>query len=440
VPYDSRVIWPIVVLTVIAALLRIPVLSRPMGSDEAATFLYYASHPLPVALTVYGSPNNHILHSALMHLSYLLFGRAEWALRLPAFVAGVAIVPLTWIAARSVARRGAILAASFAAVAPVLIDYSTDARGYTMLCCFALICTAAMARIVRDGSRGPIALFAVSAALGFWTVPVMLYPFVMLGIWGLITPRRRSAAIALAAAVVLVIVVYAPVLRVSGLAMITANPYVRPVHDFLPKIPRYAATVVSDLFIGIPLVVQLGIVIGFAVAAVRRMVPPMWIGFGGVIVLILIQRVLPFPRIWLPFLLLGFITAAAAWPWSESTELMLAGAVVVALAITGMATPRLRETGELRAVQGICRVLDRTAAAGDPVLALPPSEMPLAFYCPRVDVLHPDPGSPRLFVVSNLDYGQTLPKTLAYFSVDPRRYSIRKLRDFGSAAVYELRR
>src|SRR2546425_3783489 len=98
-----------------------------MGSDESATFLYYASHPLPVAVSIYGSPNNHILHTVLMHLSYVIFGASEWALRLPAFLAGVAIVPLTYVVARSLGNRGALLAAALSASAPVLIDYSTDA-------------------------------------------------------------------------------------------------------------------------------------------------------------------------------------------------------------------------------------------------------------------------------------------------------------------------
>jgi hypothetical protein len=53
--------FAVTLLTIIAAILRFPALSRPMGSDEAATFIYYASHPLPVAVSIYGSPNNHIL-------------------------------------------------------------------------------------------------------------------------------------------------------------------------------------------------------------------------------------------------------------------------------------------------------------------------------------------------------------------------------------------
>src|SRR5213593_3439850 len=190
-----------------------------MGSDESATFIYYASHPLPVAVTIYGSPNNHILHTALMHLSYRMFGSAEWALRLPAFLAGVAIVPLTYVAARSIGNRGALLAAAFSASAPVLIDYSTDARGYTMLCCFVLICAAAMAEIIRSGSRSAAWVFAISAALGFYTVPVMLYPFVMLVVWG-----RRKALPAAIVAILVAVALYLPVLLISGLSSITSNP------------------------------------------------------------------------------------------------------------------------------------------------------------------------------------------------------------------------
>jgi len=422
----------VTLFTIIAAILRIPLLSRPMGSDESATFIYYASHPLPVAVTIYGSPNNHILHTVLMHLSYRMFGSAEWALRLPAFLAGVAIVPLTYVAARSIGNRGALLAAAFSASAPVLIDYSTDARGYTMLCCFVLICAAAMAEIIRSGSRTAAWVFAISAALGFYTVPVMLYPFVMLVVWG-----RRKALPAAIVAILVAVALYLPVLLISGLSSITSNPYVRPmpIAEFFRSVLPYLNTVRAHLFVGIPLIVQILLAVGFVIAVRRQ---PMWIGFLPVVVLIGLQRVLPFPRVWLPFLVLMFITAAAAWPWSR-TEPAVAAAVVIALAISGFTTERVRETGELRAVREITRELNRRAQKGDPVLATPPSEMPIAYYCRRVEVLNPDVSRPRLFVIENRDYGQTLPRTLAFFRIDPRQYAIRRVRDFGSSALYELR-
>ncbi len=404
-----------------------------MGSDESATFLYYASHPLPVAVSIYGSPNNHILHTVLMHLSYLIFGVSEWALRMPAFLAGVAIVPLTYVAARSLGNRGALLAAALSASAPVLIDYSTDARGYTLLCCFVLICTAAMAEIIRSGSRIAVRIFAISAALGFYTVPVMLYPFVMLVVWG-----RKKALAGAIAAVLIAVALFVPVLLISGISSVMSNAYVRPlpIAEFIRSALPYLATVRAQLFVGIPAIVQILLAIGFVVAVRRQ---PMWIGFIPVIVLIGLQRVLPFPRVWLPFLVLLFITAAAAWPWDRS-EPAVAGAVVIALAFTGFTTERVRETGELRAVREITRELNMRAQKGDAVLATSPSEMPIAFYCRRVEVLNPDVSRPRLFVIENRDYGQTLPRTLAFFKIDPTRYAIRRVRDFGSSALYELRR
>ena len=422
----------LIVLTLAAAIVRLPMLvSRPMGTDESASFIYYAAQPLWVPITIYGSPNNHILHSVLMHIAWTLFGSAEWALRLPAFIGGIAIIPLTYIAARALGDRGALLAASLSAAAPALADYSTNARGYTLLCCFVLICTIAMARILRDG-KGEI-LFAVSAALGFYTVPVMLYPFVMLAVWG-----RRKALRAVIAAIGLTLLLYAPVLLVSGIGSLTSNPYVHPfpLAIFFRSLPSYAAAVWSSWFAGIPLIVQILIAAGFVIGVRKH---PMWIGFIAVIAIVMLQRVLPFPRVWMPFLILMFITAAASWAWSRS-EPAVAAAIFIALTITGMNSTGLRETGELRAVREIARELNRRASPGDPLLALPPSDIPLAFYSHRVEVFHPDVNRPRFFAIENRDYRQTLRATLEFFKIDPRRYAIRKVRDFGSSALYELRR
>ena len=427
----------LILFTIVAALLRVARLGRPMGSDESATFLYYASKPLIVGLTVYGSPNNHLLHTALMHGSMRLFGDAEWALRLPALIAGIAIVPLSYIASRAIAGRGALLASAMAAAWPALIDYSTDARGYTLLCCFVLVCAVTMAEVRRSGNAAAGAIFAVSAALGFFTIPVMIYPFVMLVVWG-----KKRALPGAAAAIVLALFLYTPALLVSGFASLTQNPYVRalPLNSFTGEALSYVITAHHHLFVAVPVIVQILIAIGFIVAMKSHDLAMLWVGFIAVIVLVAIQRVLPFPRVWLPFVVLMMITAAASWPWRDRSEAWIAAAMTVVLAMTGMTVSRARETGELRAIGQIVRELNLRARKGDPVLALPPSEMPLAFYCPRVEVLHPDLGARRIFVVENRDYGQSLERTLAYFHMDRGRFTIVRLRDFGSAALYEMRK
>jgi hypothetical protein len=101
-------------------------------------------------------------------------------------------------------------------------------------------------------------------------------------------------------------------------------------------------------------------------------------------------------------------------------------------------TPRLRETGELRAVREIARELRFRARLADPVLMLPPSDLPLVFYTRRTDLLFPDTRRPRMFVIENRDYRQTLSGILAAYHLDTRSYRTRVVRDFGSSVLYEL--
>ncbi len=419
------------ILTLFAILLRMAQMERPMGADESATVLYYASKPLVFGISIYGSPNNHLLHTALVHLSSAMFGNAEWALRLPAFVAGVALVPLVYLCG------GGLQAAAAAAAWPALIDYSTDARGYTLLCCFVLICTFAAAR-VRDGNRAACALFIASAALGFFTIPVMVYPFVMLLVW---CGWRRETVVCAVGTIALTLLFYLPALRVTGITPIISNGYVQPlpIASFFSELPRYARSVGAAMFVSVPVLFSLLVVVAFLVGLIKRRL--YWSGFLAVIVLLSVQRVLPFPRVWLPFVPLMFITAAHPWP--KRTDRVVAAGITIALA-TAALTPHLRETGELRAVREIVRELRIRARPGDPVIALPPSEMPLTFYAQRarlpLQTTFPDVLKPRIFAIENRDYGQHLPEILAWFHIDARAVNMRRVRDFGSSALYEVRR
>ena len=432
-------------LTILGALLRILELQHPMGSDESASWIYYASKPLVIGLTIYGSPNNHPLHTVLMHISGALLGDAEWALRLPAFIAGLVMIPLTYVVGRTVGERGALIAAALTATWPALVDYSTDGRGYTLLCCFTLIAAASMVELARGGNTPAALIFALAAALGFFTVPVMLYPFVALLVWGMSRSAHRARiAIAAAGAIGLTILFYLPMLIVSGAHALLANPYVQPLSfaAFVHALPTYTVNVWSSMTGGVPIIIPIMIALGFIGAVVRLRVAQAILPAIVVIALLLaLQRVLPFPRIWLPFLPLIFVIATV-WPWTPRAELALSIMAAIALSILAIGKPRLRDTGELRAVHPITRELKRRARAGDVVLALPPSEMPLAFYAARdglpVEILRPDlRRAGRIFVIENRDYGQSLEKTLRYFQVVPS--AVRKDRDFGSAALYEVR-
>src|SRR5690242_8416460 len=79
---------------------RARLLGGPMRYDEAFTLLNYAGPPVTTLLSNYSAPNNHILHSLLVHASTALLGYDPPAVRLPAFVAGCALVPLTYAVGR----------------------------------------------------------------------------------------------------------------------------------------------------------------------------------------------------------------------------------------------------------------------------------------------------------------------------------------------------
>ena len=111
-------------LTVLAVAIRWAPLFQPMRYDEAATWIDYASQPLAKSLSDYRFPNNHLFHTLLVHLSAAVFGSDPWALRLPAFIAGILVVPLTWGAGRALYSPSAgLLSAKMAATSASLTLY-----------------------------------------------------------------------------------------------------------------------------------------------------------------------------------------------------------------------------------------------------------------------------------------------------------------------------
>jgi hypothetical protein len=92
----KRELGILAIITLLAGVIRGLALSQPMLHDEAYTFIAFASRPFAVAISDYSLPNNHVFHTILVYLAYHLLGNQPWIIRLPAFVAGVAIIPLSY--------------------------------------------------------------------------------------------------------------------------------------------------------------------------------------------------------------------------------------------------------------------------------------------------------------------------------------------------------
>lgn len=309
----------LVAVAVVGVAIRVFHLNQAMRLDEARTFLDYAIRPLPDAISNYNIPNNHLLHTLLVWTSIRIFGHAEWAIRLPAFVAGLLVMPATYVATRALADRSAALAATaLAAVLPVLVLYSTNARGYSMVCLAFVVLIVVADRLAAEESAARWAAFGAIVALGAATIPVMLYPAGAAALW-LCAERvrrhgwRRAPAFAARLAAVLALagalaaLAYVPAIQRFGVGSIVGNKFVSPYRwpQFLHALPQFARRLRGTIGLGIPNAALLPLVLlGLAPLATRgrergklvtlALATGLWC-----IALLVATRRAPPPRVWL---------------------------------------------------------------------------------------------------------------------------------------------
>ncbi|HEX8430419.1 MAG TPA: glycosyltransferase family 39 protein [Longimicrobium sp.] len=468
--------WTLYAIIAAAVAVRLVFIRQPMRYDEAYTFLEFASRPIYIGLSNYSAVNNHLFHTLLVHLSWLVFGNQPWALRLAALIAGVMVVPAAYLAARMLYNRNAgLIAAGLAAGSSILIEYSTNARGYTLITLIFLLLLALAAHLMESPSRGGWLVYAVLGALGFWTIPVMLYPFGVVCLWVLITallaePARRRALIAglfasVGVAVVLVLILYSPVFTVFGVGAVTGNEVVasKSWSFFARGVPGAAGILWRQWHRDIPLVLGLLLAAGAIAGWVlnRRIgsarIAPALAAVGWIAPVLILQLVIPEPRIWLFLLPLYFAMAGAGW-MALLGRVVPAGrqpmvAAAVALGVTLLLCARVvasesvlrsTETGTLRDANEIAAELRGRIAEGDRVVAVLPGSTPLAYYLIRHEVspviLIADVArSRRLLAVVDTANGQTLPSVLASTGLDAARLGApRVIRRYVTATLYEV--
>ena len=438
-------------ITALAIFMRWAPLFQPIRYDEAATWIDYASQPVGKFLSDYRFPNNHLFHTLLVHASSALFGREPWALRLPAFIAGILLVPLTWAAGRAVySPSSGLMAATLAATSASLTLYSTNARGYTILCCLTLLAVLAAARLPRRENVAGWAELALIGALGIWTIPIMLYPLAGIALWlwaearagdTVIGPRVMAARLqwTTVAMLSIVAILYLPVIARSGVALIIGNRFVLPQSraSFFAGLPDFYRAVWSDWMRGWPWWIAALVAIGLVAATVlrgsheRRSVSLAGASILAATVLLLLNGRIPYVRVWLYLLPLVFIATggglahlwrglARAVPALQRPAVGRAALIVmlVLVATVGASgTMRSRvvwtadDTGTFPEARGAANFLLAGARPGDRVVATAPTDLPLEYYLSPaargLALLRANPDSAqRIWVVVNEAEGQ----------------------------------
>jgi hypothetical protein len=445
---------------------RIVFVWRPMQHDEAYTVMAFANTPLFNLLSDYHLPNNHIFHTLMVHLSIQIFGLAPWAVRLPALLAGVMAIPAGYMFTRKVYGTSAALPVAAAlALFPALLEYATNARGYTLIALFSLLGLTLALYLKDHFNRLGWMLLVLCMALGFWTIPIMLYPAGLIWLWLLgstllgnspILPTRmlRHLIFSGLALVILTGLLYLPIFLRSGTGYVFNNPFIAPLtrvefHDTFPV--RMAETWVSWttslpswLIILIVIGISLSILLHWKIANHRlpiQLTAAAWLAAE-----MLIALPNPYTRYFIFLLPLFLIWAVVGliiplellrlphWLHLRIPPSRLLSTVLTLFLLVGGLVRLVPHLSNLRndpgEIEQIAIYLVENTQPGDVIISAAPMDTPLWYYLtlhhlPKDAYFHPDESASflRAFVMVTLSDGQTLEKVLSYAqapaSLDP---------------------
>jgi uncharacterized membrane protein len=133
----------LLVLTVLAAALRLPTIKMGLWLDEFVT-LYICSQPSIQSMlsqATIGMDSNPQLFHLLMRSFTHSFGLGEVTVRIPSFIFGVLLVPTVyWLGTTVHSRSVGMLAAFFAALSPQANYFSCQTRPYALAVDLACLC------------------------------------------------------------------------------------------------------------------------------------------------------------------------------------------------------------------------------------------------------------------------------------------------------------
>jgi hypothetical protein len=332
---DVAALAAFLVIMAVAIIFRLVRINDGMLHDESYTFMAFSSTTLVTPLTDYHLPNNHVLNSLLIYFSTHLFGIQPWAVRLPALLAGLLLIPATYALAKSIYDKyTALISALLVAILPGAIMYSTSARGYSLVALFTVL-TLWLANFLH-GSKNLFAwsLLVLFSALGFYSVPVFLFPFGILFAWlffeNLFTsPGEYNSRInflkywllAGFSTAALVLILYTPIFIYTGTGAVFSNQWVTPSAwlGYIPSIPDYLKYAWNEWTNGFSPIWTYALLMGFLLGLVfhrrttHQRFPLQIAAFVWLTALMLVQRPIGVTKIW-AFLQAPFLVwCAAGW-------------------------------------------------------------------------------------------------------------------------------
>jgi len=200
-------------LVVVAAVARFATLDgQSFDGDEMLTVSHLNMSFGGMLSTVAQPERTPPLYFVVAWVWIRLFGAGEVGLRSLSALAGTALVPVAFLAARElVSRRGALISAALVAVSPWLVWYSQEARAYALAALLVGLSFMFFAGLLRAPTKRGFCWWAVTSSLAIATHYFASFAVLPEAIWVLRSRRTsRRAAVVSVAAVATVMVALIP--------------------------------------------------------------------------------------------------------------------------------------------------------------------------------------------------------------------------------------
>ena len=230
-PTTSRLRFALFCAISVGVIERVWRISESLWFDEISALIDYAQYGPGAIIGTYFVQSNHVLHTLLSWCAFSIAGGvSEIVLRIPAVIAGIASIAAIVALVREAAlwqgvptRARMSLVCGIAALSPIMVLESVEARGYSMMILFAALASWMFLRAVRIGSPMSWVAYAILCALGIWSHLVFVVLPISHGViaaWMIIRPRPstkdrmrgREAILALTLAGITTITLLAPLL------------------------------------------------------------------------------------------------------------------------------------------------------------------------------------------------------------------------------------
>ena len=178
----------------VGALLRFEAVGSELSSEEALAWRTIAAPGQTAAAGSNPVPGNHVLHSLLVRAATDVFGPHDWAIRLPALLAGLLTLPAIYALSQSLIGRvdASILAVWILALSPPHVVASSSARGYSLAALFATLSALVLLPAFRGFPRQTVAL-ACTTFLTACALPAAALHGAVLAAWSFIRYRVDTA-------------------------------------------------------------------------------------------------------------------------------------------------------------------------------------------------------------------------------------------------------